>query len=190
MLIEFIIPTYKRIDLLKCCIASIYAQSEKDWGVHVVVDDPEDDEVVPMIDNCFDWKKVKVSKMDKKYNDWGHTPREFGKQQSSAKYITMTGDDNYYTPNLLKEIKPMLDLEVGMVYWDMVHSSFGYSPFVCQPAHGQIDIGAFAVRTDLAQQITLNKDYAADGTFVEDFKKKFPRQLIKKLNNKILYVHN
>jgi hypothetical protein len=76
-----------------------------------------------------------------------------------------------------------------MVYWDMVHSHYNYAYFKCVPAGGQIDMGAFATRRDLAQQLYLGTDYAADGWFVENFKQRFPTENIAKVN-KILFVHN
>jgi hypothetical protein len=101
----------------------------------------------------------------------------------------MTGDDNYYTPNFIKEIKQLCQVEVGMVYWDMVHSHYNYAYFKCVPSGGQIDMGAFATRRDLAQQISLGIDFAADGWFVEQFKQKFPKEQIIKVE-KVLFVHN
>jgi glycosyltransferase involved in cell wall biosynthesis len=188
MLVDFIIPTYNRPAPLKCMLASLVAQTNPDWGAHVVIDNPEDVENVKLVESFAD-ARIRWSKMDKRYNDWGHTPREYGKQKSEAKYIIMTGDDNYYTPNFLQEISVLCNVEVGMVYWDMVHSHYNYAYFKCVPAGGQIDMGAFATRRDLAQQIQLGTDYAADGWFVEHFKQKFPIENISKIN-KVLFVHN
>jgi glycosyltransferase involved in cell wall biosynthesis len=188
MLVDFIIPTYNRPAPLKCMLASLVAQTNPDWGAHVVIDNPEDEDNVKLVES-FNDPRIRWSKMDKRYNDWGHTPREYGKQQSEAKYIIMTGDDNYYTPNFVQEISVLCNVEVGMVYWDMVHSHYKYAYFKCVPAGGQIDMGAFATRRDLAQQIQLGTDFAADGWFVEQFKQKFPIENISKIN-KVLFVHN
>jgi hypothetical protein len=169
-------------------LASLVAQTNPDWGAHVVIDNHEDEDNVKLVES-FNDPRIRWSKMDKRYNDWGHTPREYGKQKSEAKYIIMTGDDNYYTPNFIQEISVLCNVEVGMVYWDMVHSHYKYAYFKCVPAGGQIDMGAFATRRDLAQQIPLGTDFAADGWFVEQFKQKFPTQSISKIN-KVLFVHN
>ena len=188
MLVDFIIPTYNRPAPLKCMLSSLVAQTNPYWGAHVVIDNPEDVENVKLVES-FNDPRIRWTKLDKRYNDWGHTPREYGKQKSEAKYIIMTGDDNYYTPNFVAEIAPLCSVEVGMIYWDMVHSHYKYSYFNCMPANGQIDMGAFATRRDLAQQITLGKEYDADGRFVDDFKRKFPTQSISKIK-KVLFVHN
>lgn len=188
MLVDFIIPTYNRPAPLKCMLASLVAQTNPDWGAHVVIDNPDDEDNVKLVESFQD-DRIRWSKMDKRYNDWGHTPREYGKQQSEAKYVIMTGDDNYYTPNFVSEIKHLCDVDAGMIYWDMVHSHYNYTYFRCVPGDGQIDMGAFATRTDLAKQIYLGVAYAADGIFVETFKKKFPSQGIHKID-KVLFVHN
>jgi glycosyltransferase involved in cell wall biosynthesis len=188
MLVDFIIPTYNRPAPLRAMLASLVAQTNSDWGAHVMIDNPEDVDNVKLVES-FNDNRIRWTKMDKRYNDWGHTPRELGKQMSEAKYIIMTGDDNYYTPNFVQEISVLCNVEVGMVYWDMVHSHYNYAYFKCVPAGGQIDMGAFATRRDLAQQIQLGTDYAADGWFVEHFKQKFPTESISKIN-KVLFVHN
>ena len=188
MLVEFIIPTYNRPELLKCMLYSLICQTDGYWGAHVVIDNPDDVENIKLVES-FNDKRIRWSKMDKRYNDWGHTPREYGKQKSEADYIIMTGDDNYYTPNFTKELDSRAIDNPGMIYWDMVHSHYHYAYFKCVPAGGQIDMGAFATRRDLAQQIPLGTDYAADGWFVEHFKQKFPYENIAKIN-KVLFVHN
>ena len=186
MLVDFIIPTYNRPELLKCMLYSLVCQTFGDWGAHVVIDNPDDVDNVKLVES-FNDKRIRWSKMDKRYNDWGHTPREYGKQQSKAEYIIMTGDDNYYTPNFVAE----LNKHYGepLIYWDMVHSHFHYAYFRCYPAGGQIDMGAFATRRDIAQQIPLGTEYAADGWFIEQFKQRFPNEHIQKID-KVLFVHN
>lgn len=186
MLVDFIIPTYKRPELLKCMLHSLVCQIDGYWGAHVVIDNPDDVENVKLVESFSD-PRIRWSKMDKRYNDWGHTPREYGKQQSEADYIIMTGDDNYYTPNFVAELNKYHG--AGMIYWDMVHSHYDYSYFKCSPFMNQIDMGAFATRRDLAQQIPLGKEYAADGLYVENFKHIFPNESIVKINQ-VLFVHN
>ena len=189
MLVEFIIPTYNRVFPLKCMLASLTAQTDSDWEANIVIDNPEDRQIVELVES-FEDERLKFLILDKRYNDFGHTPREIGKQLSKAKYIIMTGDDNYYTPNFVHELKLVTRTSLpGMVYWNMVHSHFDYQYFKCEPANGQIDMGAFATRNDLAKQIDLGIKYDADGHFVNTFKEKFPKEEIKKIE-KVLFVHN
>lgn len=189
MLVDFIIPTYNRPGPLSSMLASLVAQTSGNWVANVVIDSTDHlNETLDVVE-MFNDPRIIHTVTEKRYNDWGHTPRELGKQMSTADYIIMTGDDNYYTPNFIAEITRLCEARTGMIYWDMVHSHYHYSYFKCIPATGQIDMGAFATRRDLAQQIKLGTDYAADGGFVENFKKKFPKENIAKIS-KILFVHN
>jgi hypothetical protein len=89
----------------------------------------------------------------------------------------------------VNELEIHSEMDYGMLYWDMVHSHYDYTYFECIPAVNRIDMGAFATRRDLAQQIELGKEYAADGLYVEKFKQQFPRERIVKIP-KVLFVHN
>lgn len=188
MLVEFIIPTYYRPEPLKCMLQSLMAQTHSDWGAHVIIDNPEDVEIQEIVKG-FNDKRITYSVTHERYNDWGHTPREIGKQQSNAKYVIMTGDDNYYTPNFVKELSDASMSNPGFIYWDMIHSHYDYDYFKCSPYMNQIDMGAFATRTDLAKHIPLGTEYAADGLFVENFKHMFPGVEMVKIK-KVLFVHN
>lgn len=189
MLVDFIIPTYHRPAPLTAMLASLVAQTDGDWCANVVVDGNDHLDDVLNIINIFNDPRIRHTVTDVRYNNFGHTPREIGKQMSEANYIIMTGDDNYYTSNFISEIKPLCQSGAGMVYWDMVHSHYNYAYFSCKPATGQIDMGAFATRRDLAQQIELGVHYDADGRYIEKFKKTFPAESILKVE-KVLFVHN
>lgn len=190
MLVEFIIPTHNRPNPLRSMLASLVAQTNDSWSANVVIDDKQNDELVGIV-KSFNTPKIYHTFTGHRYNDWGHTPREIGKQMSGASYIIMTGDDNYYTPNFVAELHKCVNDHKGpgMIYWDMVHSHFNYSFFRCSPGMAQIDMGAFATRNDLAKQIKLGVDFAADGVFVEEFKRRFKDQRMIKVE-KVLFVHN
>ena len=190
-LVDIIMPTYNRIEALHCMLSSLICQTDKDWNGTVVIDNEFCKEVIPiimMIQN-FNDERIAYVCTGKRHNDWGHTPREMGKQMSEAEYIIMSGDDNYYTPTFVAELRKASLSRPGMIYWDMVHSHYDYQFFECQPAYNQIDMGAFATRSDLAKQIKLNTSYAADGEYVRDFNIKFPQEQKIKIP-KCLFVHN
>lgn len=188
MLVDFIIPTYDRKELLISALSSLLAQDNNDWNANVIVDNPDETFADEIVSN-FNDSRIKIIHTDRRYNDWGHTPREIGKQQSTCEYVVMTGDDNYYIPTFVSELKKATDNRPGLVYWDMIHSHKRYSYFKCSLRKERIDMGAFATRTSLAKQIKLKTNFAADGDFVEDFKKKFPKAIVKKID-KVLFVHN
>jgi hypothetical protein len=110
---------------------------------------------------------------------------------SQADYIIMTGDDNYYTPNFVEELRKTVvqSNSPGIVFWDMIHSHYDYRFFECRLANHHIDMGAFATRKDIAHEIDLGTEYAADGIFVEKFKDRYRNVPFVKIN-KVLFVHN
>jgi len=186
--VEFIIPTFSRTVPLLSMLASLEAQTSRHWRANVVIDTDHGgvaEEIIKHIasDNIY------FTYTGKQYNDFGHTPRQMGKQKSKADYIIMTGDDNYYVPTCVDEILKAAKDSPGMIYWDMVHSHYDYHYFKTSPGYNQIDMGAFATRRDLAHQIKLNTSYAADGEFVEEFKDRFITEGIVKID-KVLFVHN
>jgi hypothetical protein len=191
MLVEFIIPTYDRIYPLHAMLSSLMAQTDDDWSAHVIVDDTSHD-LMDSIIAQYNTPKIYCTYMDKRYNDWGHTPRELGKQMSKADYVIMTGDDNYYMPIFVEELRKAVN-ETGadFIYWDMIHSyePFRYQLFDCKPRLGEIDMGAYATRTWLAQQIHLSSSMCADGEFVDEIRTKYTCSPMHKIN-KVLFVHN
>lgn len=189
MLVEFIIPTYNRPAPLTSMLASLIAQTDGDWGAHVMIDGSDHASKIIEVINMFGDGRIRYTVTERRYNDFGHTPREMGKQASVADYIIMTGDDNYYTPNFVREIRPFCAQNAIMIYWDMVHSHYQYSYFECSPIMERIDMGAFATRRDVAQQIPLGVSYAADGHFVNKIKELFPEEPLPKIE-KVLFVHN
>ncbi|MBC7088730.1 MAG: hypothetical protein H5T96_09750, partial [Tissierellales bacterium] len=84
--VEFILPTHDRLDLLRCTIASIKAQNVINWLCTIVIDnDPVDRNYkISGLVESFNDNRIKYIFTDRRWNDWGHTPREIGKQQSSA----------------------------------------------------------------------------------------------------------
>jgi glycosyltransferase involved in cell wall biosynthesis len=190
MLVEFIIPTYYRPHLLKAMLASLVAQYDGDWGALVMIDNDKNEEVENVC-SIFNDSRIRWAYTEKRYNDWGHTPRQLGKQMSQADYIIMTGDDNYYTPNFVEELRKTVvqNNNPGVVFWNMVHSHYDYRFFECRFANHHIDMGAFATRKDIAHEIDLGTEYAADGIFVEKVKSRYANELFIRID-KVLFVHN
>jgi hypothetical protein len=169
-------------------LCSLIAQTLNEWGAMVMIDREFYQQYEDML-KSFNDSRIVWAYMDKRHNDFGHTPRQVGKQASTADYIIMTGDDNYYMPTFVNELKKASINKPGIIYYDMVHSHYDYSYFECQLGYNHIDMGAFATRRDIAQSINLNTSYAADGEFIEDYKRLYPNELNVKIS-KVLFVHN
>lgn len=191
MLVEFIIPTYDRIYPLHAMLSSLMAQTDEDWSANIVVDGPEHDTIEEVVAR-YNTPRIYCTYTDKRYNDWGHTPREQGKQASTADYIIMTGDDNYYMPVFVEELrKAANETHADFIYWDMIHSyePYNYGLLTCQPKYGHIDMGAYATKNALAKAIKLTSNHSADGEFVETIMVHHRAAALHKIN-KVLFVHN
>lgn len=187
MTVEIIIPTFNRLHPLKCILESLMSQTNPNWCANVVIDG-ENKFSCPLFFEDYP-PNIVFTHLDKRYNDYGHTPREVGKQMSTADYVVLTNDDNYYTPNFVDELLKAAVDKPGIVYWDMVHSYYNYSYFKCQPSFNQIDMGAFATRRDMAQSVHMKTTFAADGLFIDELRAKYPLEKIVKIN-KVLFIHN
>jgi glycosyltransferase involved in cell wall biosynthesis len=190
--IEFIIPTYNRPDHLMCTINSIVAQTSDKWKIHVVADCPPEGTLDKVMKYFEGDDRIKFTILPERYNDWGHTPRNYGAQHATEDWIVMTGEDNYYVPIFVDNFLSSVNPNVGLVFCDMVHNwtNFQYAAISCEPVWGRIDIGNFMIRRKLSKQLKLDtKMDQADGKYIEEFKIKFPQQTIIKIP-KILYVHN
>lgn len=169
------------------------AQSNPNWKAHIVADCPDNDivdRIKQMID-FFNDRRIKLTVLPERYNDWGHTPRQYGVDKSTEEWVIMTGEDNYYTPEFVNSMLIQAKNQ-HFVYCDMVHNWINqeYIPIKTKLNLGHIDIGAFMVKTNMAQKIRLRvTEEWADWYFVEEFVNKFKHANIKKVN-KVLYVHN
>lgn len=190
--IEFIIPTYERTNHLMCLLNSLCAQTSDNWIAHVVADCPPQGTLDKIIDYFKGDERIKFTILPERYNDWGHTPRNYGVEHATEDWIVMTGEDNYYVPIFVKDFLSADSPEVGFVFCDMVHNwtNFQYYSINCEPEWGKIDIGNFMIRRELAQQMKLDtQEPQSDGKYVEEFKVRFPDVTIIKIP-KTLYVHN
>jgi glycosyltransferase involved in cell wall biosynthesis len=191
--IEFIIPTYARINHLVTVLASLKSQTSPDWVAHIVSDCPPDEinEEMKKIVTFFNDPRIKLTKLNERYNDWGHTPRQYGLDNATEEWVCMTGEDNYYVPHFVEKM-----LEAGenqhFVYCDFVHNwtSLQYIPIKSKLLFGHIDIGSFICKTNMAQKIRLQTTISeADWLFIEEFIKKYKYAKTKKVDG-VLYVHN
>jgi len=188
--IEFIIPTWERPQQLKLILQSLVLQNNPNWTAHVIIDGLTNDyfEVKELYQED---ERIRFSHIDGPNNDWGHTGRNYGLDNSKEEWIVMTGDDNYYVPSFvnlfLKEGKNNFDF----IYCDLIHDMKrdDYQPIPSRLQHGWIDIGNFMVRRTTVGDLRLDKkSYEADWKFVDRITKYGTRKISK--INKVLYVHN
>jgi glycosyltransferase involved in cell wall biosynthesis len=191
--IEFIIPTYSRTNHLFTIVCSLLSQSNPNWKAHIVGDcvPNENLELIHSFLNVVNDDRIKFTNLPERYNDWGHTPRNYGLKESKEEWTIMTGEDNYYVPTFVEN---MLGVTKGnhFVYCQMVHNWIkdDYVPVNCELKFGHIDIGCYMFKTNMGNKIKLDTTFAeSDWKFVTDFSSKYPLAKFGKVD-KLLYVHN
>ena len=191
-MIEFIIPTYNRTNNLMSTLYSLVAQSNREWKAHVVIDNQS----TILFDKIIEWFKdeprIQFTCINGPHWDAGHTPRNYGLERSTAEWVIMTGDDNYYIPTFVNEVLSVVEDDTKFIYCDMIHNGYGYHFFDCHHSSHHIDIGNMIMRSELAKQLKLDTTRVdADGLFCNQYINMFCQHEngIKKIN-KILYVHN
>jgi glycosyltransferase involved in cell wall biosynthesis len=194
MNIDFIIPTYNRPEHLVTVLGSLMAQTSDRWRAQVIVDGSPEETIVRLkqIETFFNDQRIQWTYLDKRHNDWGHTPRQIGVDNSTEQWVVMTGEDNYYAPVFVEEVLREITPKVHFIYTDMVHNWINrqYYPIKTSLEFGKIDMGCYITRTKNAKQIRLKTDQEwADWYFVEDYLKQFPEGKVKKVE-KVIYVHN
>lgn len=192
--IEFILPTYNRHNSLLSVLYALKAQTCNRWIAHVVIDGDDNINLYKPIINSFKGDlQIKFTILSKRYNDWGHTPRNYGLENSTEKWVIMSGDDNYYIPIFVEKFLSIIDDNTNFVYCDMIHNHYNYnSYFTCEPKLNKIDIGNFMIRSDYGKTLELiTTEFGADGIYCEEYIKKYCKELNNiKYIKQALYVHN
>jgi glycosyltransferase involved in cell wall biosynthesis len=195
MNIDFIIPTYERIEHLICVISSITAQTKPNWRIQVVADNPPK-HIIKKLNRVINFYKydsrIKFTILDIRHNDWGHTPRNYGLLKSKEEWVVMTGEDNYYAPTFVEEFLNVVNDDVNFVFCNMVlnGNQNQYVPIKSKIEYGKIDMGCFMTRTKHGKEILLNpKINQADWVYVVDYLNRYEDGKIIQID-KILYVHN
>ena len=191
--IEFVIPTYNRTEHLFTIVCSLLAQTNPNWKIHIVGDNIPNDNLERLHSflNLINDDRIKFTNLPDRYNDWGHTPRNYGVEHATEEWMIMTGEDNYYVPTFVDNMLRM-GKDKHFVFCLMVHNwtDDNYIPIDCKVEYGKIDIGCFMVKTNMGKKIKLDTTFAqSDWKYIEDYFKKYPASKVGKVN-KVLYVHN
>jgi hypothetical protein len=185
--------TYNRPHELLALIHSLLSQTCKEFCVSVYHDGPNKqiEDSLKSVQKSYP-KQIRFEFTAIRYNDYGHSLRDLGIKNANSPYLLITNDDNYYVPTFVEEILKAIDGgKKDFVYWNMIHSHTKYNGnFRTYLKRGSIDVGAFVVRTDLAQKIGwTDKGFAGDATYCEQLLSSTPDIRIKKIR-KTLFVHN
>lgn len=204
-IVEIISVTYDHGFKLKCFIDSIRSQSSNNWRLNIIHDGNgelfESTKKDLEKNGYLDHPHIHFKATEQRYNDYGHTLRDFGLQNpvSQSDYTVITNADNYYVPEWISILNNWLTQDFDFITWDCVHNHIGNTQFdrvspygLCTSklTEGSIDMGAVAVKTEIAQKVGfLDRDFNGDwGYFVRCLKlcrKDYVRGI-----PSILFTHN
>jgi len=197
-LFNFIIPTFTGGYKLDVIINCLLAQTKQNLHITVVSDGIERD-TERQLQRYFDIENFTYCSTNKRYNDYGHTPRLAGLKNSKSKFSIMTGFDNYYVPTFVEcfEHAYNTDKTAALIFCDFVldHPRDGrcYNGYVNAKVEvNYLDFGCYAIDTEIANTVGIKiHEYAADWHLIADSLpviNKQKRQVLK--IPQTLYVHN
>ena len=158
-------------------MASIVAQTNPNWTIHVVCYGEIDLTYLQDVFSEFD--NIKYSTIEREPNiPYSNSPKNYGLSTCTDEWLVFGADDNYYAPIFVDEMLKIINNnpKVNFIYFDMIHSYFGYTLFKCKPISHQIDMGSMVARTDLAKTLPLLDRTDGDGIFAEEYVAKFCKE--------------
>jgi glycosyltransferase involved in cell wall biosynthesis len=192
---SIIVVAYQRYKEIKCLLHSLLSQTYDNFEV-IVLHDGHDEQHANIMSEFLTDDRFKYTQTPTRFNDWGMSLRNIGLEMVTGDYVINTNDDNYYTPNWLNEVNLAIEEnpEINFVYYDMVlshnnienHNKKDYGLFIPQLRHSYIDMGQFAVKSNIIAGHKFSSNAPADGELIEEIKHKLNPYYI----NKILFVHN
>jgi hypothetical protein len=170
-------------------------QTNPNWELHIIHDGefPSDDLDI-ITEEPFEDKRIKLYNSKTRLQNYGHPNRKQMLNRIEANsddFILLTNDDNYYTPNFVAQVLSNATKTVGLIYWNMLNRDC-YDMLDTKLAVSNIDMGAFAVRADVAKTVGFNSTkYEADGIYCVECKKYCESKRLRTLKVKgILFIHN
>ncbi|WP_295953035.1 glycosyltransferase family A protein [Rhodoferax sp.] len=182
-------------------LGSLRCQTLQNFDV-IVIHDGADEDTQRVVDrySAEEPGKYRYIETETRYNDYGHTLRDMGIGQAKGEFVLITNGDNYYAPRCVEFVFEAIDAQkLDLVMWDIVHSHTcpgdvrqpSYCSFPIYPLRQYIDIGAFLVKTAIAQQVGFRgTELDADALYMEHIIARPGAALRMGKIYKILMVHN
>jgi hypothetical protein len=185
---------YEKPIHLRGLIDSFILQTDPRWLFHCIHDGQASEEMRSII-SLYDDERIDFIETKQRTGLWGHLNRRWALEQlisNSEDYVLITNDDNYYVPRFVEFFLEQCDLDVGIVYCDIVHSYLNYDIMKSEVKASYIDSGAFIVRLDVAKKVGfLHVHEQADGRYAERCAAECIQQELKIVYiQKPLFIHN
>lgn len=200
--LHFISVTYQQPTELMMSVSSLLLQTCDDWTLHVINDGQAAGDVKRIMSEFCRDERIRFTQSQQRHNDYGHTNRELGLSMlrgDDKDFVLVTNADNYVCPCLVEEVMGAVGStegktgqQVGIVYFDIIHSHHAWGYHRSHLYEGGIDMMAAAIRLDIAKQVGFPwRHYSADGRYIEQCAKlAVEKDLCAVHIEKALGVHN
>jgi GT2 family glycosyltransferase len=193
-LVGMVVVTYNQIEPLQSLLASLKAQTWKNFKIAISHDGPATPEVKAAVN-------VLVGKDDRfifietreRQNKFGHDMRYPGFSYLASlgcTHLCTTNGDCWYTPNYFENMLYKMQKDsTKMCICNMIHSHKLWQPLNTEMARGKVDVGCWMASTEVVKLVNwTDYSFAADWFFI---KKLFlaVKGKISKVDG-YLYVHN
>lgn len=179
-------------------LASLFAQTHKDWHLWLIHDGPASDEMWKTWTLFAAEKRACFIETSVRAGNWGHIHRKdyLDKAAHSQEfgYVVITNADNYHAPTyceyMLAGFKNSPET-VATYCSEMVHSYKAHQVIPCRPQRGYIDCAGVMVRREIACSVGWRdtESHSADWTYFEDIMKAHGKHSFKPVRGCLL-VHN
>jgi hypothetical protein len=195
MKLHVIAVAFNRPTELKRLVYDFQTQTRPDWTLHVIHDGPPPDGIPQFFKGLKDPRvEFDFTKVVNGY--WGHPNRRMMLQEIQGEaddYVLITNDDNQYVMAFVEIMLLVCNGTVGMVTCDTIHNYFKYDVLRTKIRVGNIDMGSFIVKLDVAKAVGFNHidEVVADGIYAEECAAECTKRQLRVLGiNKALFIHN
>lgn len=158
------------IHLMNIC-GLFLTQTNPNWTLTIMYDGPIPDHIKNIM-SLFGDSRIKFRNTEKVNGYWGHPNRKKMLQELKGRkddFVLLTNEDNIYVPVYVDAILSTIKKDTGIIMTNALHSYTNYSVFESELKENHIDMGAFAVRLDIAKKVGFNHiNFSADGKYAEE----------------------
>ena len=199
--ITVIVVAYKRYNHIPIMIHSFLIQTNPNWKMVILHDGPDEEHATIVQPYLEKHSNIEYHQSKRRYNDWGHSLRNWGINEFvTTPWTLITNDDNYYVPTFLHECYSVIsdnnNAEFIMVDGLMntpVSNTLNRNRYQVQytfPKTTLIDMGSFILKQNILKTVGFkSKTISADGVLVDSILDTYPDLICYKINQ-TLFVHN
>jgi hypothetical protein len=188
-MVTFVAPAFNEQFETYIFIGSMLCQKDPNWKAIIYHNGPN--KWLKYFVNSFGDPRLVYRESETNTEAWGTFNRiDAINNLVDTELIVQTSVQDYWLPNAVGDILEHIGQD--FIYWNSINHLVGYANILnSRPEIDHIDWGNFAIKTDIARQVGIQKptEFTADGIFVTDCVSSGLLNSIVKVE-KILTIHN